>query len=230
MQSVKQLVARMSARWLRSALIRIADDLELLQIIRAALQSLEFAEAEMAGSVAFASKGDVLLSALAQATRPGFICELGVYRGRSLNEIARRVRPEKVYGFDTFAGLPEDWRNGFEKGTFDVSGERLTFESNCVLYKGLFEESLPRFLAEVEGPARFIHVDCDLYASTSTALELLAPRIQPGTVIVFDEYFNYPGWQQHECRAFNEFLEKTGRSCRYIAYNKFGQQVAVRIG
>ena len=35
-------------------------------------------------------------------------------------------------------------------------------------------------------------------------------RIIAGTVIVFDEYWNYPGWRQHEHLAFEEFKAKTG--------------------
>jgi hypothetical protein len=54
-------------------------------------------------------------------------------------------------------------------------------------------------------------------------------RIHAGTVIVFDEYFNYPGWQNHEHKAFLEFLDASGHGCRYIAYNKLGEQVAVVI-
>jgi hypothetical protein len=38
-------------------------------------------------------------------------------------------------------------------------------------------------------------------------------------------YFNYPAWQMHEHRAFQEFLARSSRSCRYIGYAF--QQVAV---
>lgn len=167
--------------------------------------------------------------ALAKARVDGFVAELGVYRGDSLNELAKQCKPHKVYGFDTFTGLPDFWREGFPKGTFDVTGEALSFEENCVLYKGLFSEILPIFLGQVDGPARLIHVDCDLYSSTSDALHILLPRIGIGTVLVFDEYFNYPNWQQYEHRAFREFLSLTRLGCEYLAYNKVGQQIAVRI-
>lgn len=159
----------------------------------------------------------------------GFICELGVYRGQSLNEIARHCPSEQIHGFDTFTGLPEFWRDGFPKGAFDVSSEKLAFEKNCVLHKGLFDQTLPVFLQQVNSHAKLIHVDCDLYSSSISALRILAPRIQPGTVIVFDEYFNYPGWQEHEHKAFREFLDLADCGCKYLAYNKTGQQVAVLI-
>jgi hypothetical protein len=29
-------------------------------------------------------------------------------------------------------------------------------------------------------------------------------RLASGSVIVFDEYFNYPGWKVHEFKAFQD--------------------------
>lgn len=175
------------------------------------------------------SRLEVMKFAYGAARSDGFVCELGVYKGHSLNEIAKQFSPAKVYGFDTFTGLPEFWRDGFPEGAFDVSGLPLKFEQNCILYKGLFDETLPRFLEEVATPARLIHVDCDLYSSTRSALQILEARIRPGTVLVFDEYFNYPGWHEHEHKALREFIDRSCFGCRYLAYNKHGQQVAVVI-
>ena len=75
----------------------------------------------------------------------------------------------------------------------------------------------------------FLHVDCDLYSSASFVLTQLKDRIQPGTVIVFDEYFNYPGWRKHEHRAFVEFIDATGLSFRYDSFLRCGQPVCVVI-
>jgi hypothetical protein len=77
------------------------------------------------------------------------------------------------------------------------------------------------------GPIAFMHVDCDLYSSTKTIFEFLGDAIGPGTVILFDEYFNYPNWEQHEYKAFQEFSEKCGVKYRYLAFAR--QQVAVLI-
>jgi len=33
---------------------------------------------------------------------------------------------------------------------------------------------------------------------------------QDGSVIVFDEIAGYPGWEEGEFKAFNEFLDATG--------------------
>ena len=71
------------------------------------------------------------------------------------------------------------------------------------LHKGWFEETLPVWLAANEGPVSFIPIDCDLYSSTRTILTLLAERIVPGTIGLFDEYFNYPNWEKHEYKRFS---------------------------
>jgi hypothetical protein len=49
----------------------------------------------------------------------------------------------------------------------------------------------------------------------------------PGTIIVFDEYFNYPNWEEHEYKAFQEFIGESGLGYRYLGFAR--QQVAVRI-
>jgi hypothetical protein len=72
-------------------------------------------------------------------------------------------------------------------------------------------------------------MDADLYSSTKTVFDLMADRIVPGTVIVFDEYFNYPGWRQGEYRAFQELAAGRKLNFEFIGYCDTGEQVAVRI-
>jgi len=74
-----------------------------------------------------------------------------------------------------------------------------------------------------------IHVDCDIYSSTRTIFELLGQRMVTGSVIVFDEYFNYPGWRQHEYKAFQEFIAASGHHYRYLGYAGEKGHVAVII-
>ena len=45
--------------------------------------------------------------------------EFGVASGISINYISRFTN-DKVYGFDSFEGLPEKWRDGFNKGAFNM--------------------------------------------------------------------------------------------------------------
>ena len=61
--------------------------------------------------------------------------------------------------------------------------------------------------------------------STKTVLELTVPRLMPGALIVFDEFFNYKGYELHEYKAFFEVTERFDLACRCIGYA--GQQMAV---
>jgi len=55
----------------------------------------------------------------------------------------------------------------------------------------------------------------------------LAERMVPGTIILFDEYFNFPNWEEHEHKAFLEFVALHKVECRYLAFAR--QQLAVEI-
>ena len=155
------------------------------------------------------------------------ICEFGVYRGTTINYISS-LTSKLVHGFDSFEGLPETWRPNFEKGRFRVS-HLPQVRSNVKLHKGWFEDSLPNFLKANPQKAALLHVDCDLYSSTKTIFRLFRDRIPPRSVIVFDEFFNDPGWQQGEFKAFNELIAETGLKYEWLGYCCYHEQVAVII-
>ena len=161
----------------------------------------------------------------------GFYAEFGVYKGASLAFIANRI-DGVVYGFDSFEGLPSDWFLDYGKGFFSLGGDAPRIEAaqeNFRLLKGWFADSLPRFTEQIDGPAAFLHIDCDIHDSTRTVLEGLASRLVPGTVIVLSEYFNYPGWERHEFRAFTEFCAARAIRYRYCAFTPSAFAVAVVI-
>jgi hypothetical protein len=60
-------------------------------------------------------------------------------------------------------------------------------------------------------------------------LDLIGDRLRPGAVVVFDEFFNFPGWQEHEYRAWSEFVASSGRGFSYLAYTGSNEQVVVRL-
>jgi hypothetical protein len=167
----------------------------------------------------------ILRRAIDEAPDEGLVAEFGVAGGFTLREIAARRLP--AHGFDSFEGLPEDWLSDQRKGSF--AQRRLPEVGGAELHVGWFEDTLPGFLAAHPEPFAFVHLDADLYLSTKTVFDLAGDRCIPGTVILFDEYFNYPGWEQHEHRAFMEYVNRTGRSFEYLAYNAVGQQLLVRI-
>lgn len=157
-----------------------------------------------------------VLLGLAHAGVPGGVLEFGVFQATSTNLIAGQRALQPVYGFDSFEGLPDDWMPGFPKGYFDMQGMLPPVAPNVVLVKGWFNETLPPFLAAHPEPASFVHIDCDMYESTRTVLTELAPRIGPGTVLVFDELVNYPSYLEHELKAFYEFLVQHGHGYQWL--------------
>jgi hypothetical protein len=157
------------------------------------------------------------------------ILEFGVEKGLSLRHLAGQTS-RLVHGFDSFEGLPGDWTGTKEaKGAFSRGRKAPKIMPNNRLHIGWFDATLPQFLRENPEPCALIHIDCDIYESTRTVLRLLRERIQSGTVIVFDEYFNYPGWRGHEFKAFGEFIAKTNIGYEYLAYAGEKGHVAVVI-
>ena len=154
------------------------------------------------------------------------VLEFGVWYGRSINFMASKISGT-IDGFDSFDGLPEYWRNYFDKGAFSLDNLP-EVAPNVNLHKGWFNETLPEFLKSHSQEVRFLHVDCDLYSSTKTVFDLLGDRIS-NTVIIFDEFFNYSGWRNGEFQAFTEFLESRSLKFEYFGYCRYGEQVGVRI-
>lgn len=159
-------------------------------------------------------KHEAIKAALRAVTIDGMIAEFGVYQGTSLTQIARFFETKTVHGFDSFVGLPESW-SGTNKGAgdFDIGGTPPELPvDNVEFHVGFFDETVPKFAAEHDGPFALCHFDADLYSSTKTVMDTLIDWFVPGTVLIFDEYFGYHGWRKHEHKAFMELLERTGLS------------------
>lgn len=205
-------------------------DYDRIARILAGVEAAQYMVERMQSARDLRGRAELLEFALAEATQPGLVLELGVFRGESLRFIAQRT-DGPVHGFDSFEGLPEDWTHSQKKGRFSLDGKVPQFdEPNVRIHAGLFGDTLPSFLAANPEPVRFLHVDCDLYTSTAEALGLLASRLVPGSVILFDEYLNFPGWRQHEYRAFQEFVSAHGVAYRYLGFASKYMGVAVRLG
>ena len=189
----------------------------------AVASSARYVRDHMPGARTFPHPDATLAHALGLAPDGGLALEFGVYSGRTLRAIARARGDGRVYGFDSFQGLPEDWRAGFTAGTFDdveppeVPGAELVV--------GWFADTLPAFLDEHPGPVDLLHLDADLYSSTATVLAHVGPRLRPGSIVVFDEYLNHPGWEDGEHRAWSEYVESAGLSFSYEAFTHDNEQV-----
>ena len=149
----------------------------------------------------------------------GTAVEFGVGSGQSTRLIAKHM---PVMGFDSFEGLPTDWREGFPKGSFACPQPRV---SNTTMVVGLFEDTLP----EVRWPEYIglVHLDADLYSSTRDALDGLRGHLKPGCYICFDEWWGYDGCADYEQLAWHEYAADTGLSWTVVGHSE--QSWALRI-
>lgn len=183
-------------------------------------EAAAYVKERMPGALYFMDRADLMRHALSKVTIPGLVLEFGVFGGKSIRQIAT-VLGRPVHGFDSFEGLPEDWSgNKSPRGEFTRAGRLPDVPPSVTLHRGWFEDTLPGFARDNPGPVAFAHVDCDLYSSSRTVFDHFGDRFVPGTVLVFDDYFNYPGWREHEHRAFRELVERRGIRYRYIGYGR----------
>lgn len=157
----------------------------------------------------------------------GYILEFGVATGRTIKHLSRLLAPYQIWGFDSFEGLPENWSWLFPQGSFKNAKPQVP--QNVHLVEGMFDQTLPSWCSNLKGPVALLHIDCDLYSSTKTVLDTLADRLVPGTIIIFDEYLNFPGWQLDEFKAWQEHVKKHNIQYEYIGRVGSHQQVALRI-
>ena len=163
----------------------------------------------------------------------GLIIECGVGAALTTNYIAKNINPNRiVYGFDSFEGLPEDWiPRPITKGTFKQSNLP-TVENNVKIITGMFEDTLPDFVNKHNNDKiALLHVDCDLYSSTKTIFNYLGKLLGPKSIIVFDEFWNYDGYEDHECKAFYEWLinEDKLNSIKWLGYcGEYGGDYYIR--
>ena len=210
----------------RFMLKHYASNLLVDMNLEAKKSTLEYIKANMVDAPYFEKHPQLVSYALSRIETKGLNLEFGVGRGKSMRWIAPNVEGN-VHGFDSFEGIQEHW-NGNPIGSF-AQKQMPKVPENVEFHVGYFDATLPGFLEKHPEPVAFLHVDCDLYSSTVTIFEALSDRLQPGAIVLFDEYYNFHRWQQHEFRAFQEFVAREGVQYEYIAFSVTGQQVAVRI-
>jgi hypothetical protein len=146
--------------------------------------------------------------------------EFGVASGNTINYISKFTQ-DKVYGLDSFEGLPEFWRDGFDKGFFNRDGIQPLVNDNVILVKGLFSDTLNDFIKTQNKKVSFIHIDCDLYSSTKYVLNTLKDYMDDNCIIVFDELVNFQGFDgdKSELLALYDFINENNIKFSWIGMN-----------
>jgi len=103
-------------------------------------------------------------------------------------------------------------------------------DETVVLHAGWFEDTVSSFFDDHPHPIGYIHADADLHSSTITFLEEICRRqlLVKGSVITFDEYANYPGWEKGEYLAWAQMVEKYNIDFQYIYYHSPSRGASVK--
>ena len=156
-----------------------------------------------------------------------YYLEFGVFNGNSINLLSRHLKT-KIYGFDSFVGLKEDWEgNYWSKGSMDLKGKIPDLNKNVIPIKGWVQDTLPKFLNEKKPSINFVHMDMDTYVISKFILSNLKPFLNKTCIIAFDDFYNFAGWDVGEFKAFMETFNEN--EYKFIAFSKFGRQAAIQI-
>jgi hypothetical protein len=182
-----------------------------------AQQLTEFFQLQRMPRVPAESYYDILAQMVTQRT--GNWATFGVGWNRTFQELARvrsrYTHGNKLYAFDWWEGLPEDWRPGYPRGFFRIPRERIVrwyeHDASVVFVDGLFQDTLDTKMARTMGELALLHIDSDLYSSARLVLDRV--ELQPGMIVMFDEFYSPAGewaWHEHEARAFHEVCVERG--------------------
>jgi hypothetical protein len=137
----------------------------------------------------------------------GLYIEPGVASGATINMFADKLPKKTFHGFDAFLGLRDVWSKPERgPGYMNLEGHPSEVASNVVLHIGWVEDTLEIFLNQHPGSIYFVHQDLDVYHPTKFFLNLIKNKLISGSLILFDDYHNFIGWQNHSHKAFTESL------------------------
>jgi len=169
------------------------------------------------------------------ASVPGDILEVGVWRGGTGCLLGRAIAHNKIdcrlLLADTFAGVVKagsqdtTYRGGEHKDT-SLEVVRALLHTNNVKNYSIFRGIFP----DATGPSvgdcaiRLAHIDVDVYQSAKDVFEWVWPRMNPGAVVVFDDY----GF--HTCSGVTAFVnEQRNREDGFFFHNLNGHAIFVKM-
>jgi hypothetical protein len=148
----------------------------------------------------------------------GDMAECGTYGGGTAHfmALARQSDGKQcgLYLFDSFEGLsapgPQDgsyWHSGSLAISEGVCRRNLSAFGGVHILRGWIPE---RFAEVADRRFCFVHIDVDLYQPTKDSIEFFYPRLQPGAMLVCDDYGfeTCPGARQAMDEYFRGRLEQ----------------------
>jgi len=154
--------------------------------------------------------------------------EFGVHQGESLEWwVQGNQHPDSRFvGFDSFEGLPVDWRPDFPKGHFATGKPPDIADPRCSFQVGWFNQTLAGFVAghDFRHPT-VINLDADLYGSTLCVLFGLVAKLKRGDILLLDDFSD----SLHVFRAFLDFLSAYPIEYELIAQHPRYVRIALRI-
>jgi hypothetical protein len=175
---------------------------------------------------------------------PGDVIECGVYRAGNTLVMADALRASGsakiIHGFDSFEGMPEaqiqdalpTGRIVYQQGVLSNTSLAMVTEKmkvfghqdRVIFHKGFFQDTMPGVIS-ADSRFSFVLIDCDQYAGTKFCLELLYDTVNPGGMILIDDYFgpediDTPGVKI----AVDEFLQgkREGNHLEHLALSLYG--------
>jgi O-methyltransferase len=155
--------------------------------------------------------------------------EFGVAEGLSMSRWCQvNAHPEsRFFGFDSFEGLPERWTNESGVGKFSTHGAIPQIDDRRLEFLvGLFQKTVPAFVESFHSKNRLvIHHDSDLYSSTLFCLATMDRFVTPGTIVIFDEFYDV----LNEYRALVDYTAAFMRRWKIIASTTHYDGVAIEV-
>ena len=156
-----------------------------------------------------------------------YYLEFGVFLGNSINFLSKHLKT-KIYGFDSFVGLKEDWQGShWSKGGMDLKGKIPDLNKNAIPIAGWVQDTLPKFLNEKKPSINFVHMDTTTYTTSKFILSNIKPFLNKSCIITFDDFYNFTGWDVGEYKAFTETFNEN--EYKFLAFSKFGRQATIQI-
>lgn len=136
----------------------------------------------------------LLICARAARFLPGDFAEAGVFKGGSARLICKEKGDKNLHLFDVFESLQDPAETGGEDvrahfgsihGSLGEVRELLASYPNVHFHPGIF----PHTISGLETLRfSFVHLDLDLARPTRSALEYFHPRMEPGGIMLLDDY------------------------------------------